>query len=217
MTATPSNPTLRPFWVAISFVNFTAALPMIELDLRQVDGTSPHHAESIACHALLAEIGRDQAHIICALGKVAGADVPRLSMPPAAGSPAAPPPPGPDIMLSRSPAPAEREEKPPHTHTLAQARLEVAAVLRDLLQGVPVDVTLTAPTYRKLLAVLEQANFDATKAELWKVAATLLGRVVGETQPLKESDGRAVLAFLERATPESLDMLFPVVPFPEAG
>jgi hypothetical protein len=269
MTAIPSNPTLRPFWVAISFVNFTAALPMIELDLRRVDGTSPHHAESIACHALLAEIGRDQAHIICALGKAAGADVPRISLPPASGNNAPPPPPGlgsntplppagREGLSPRTPArpkqgatppkekstasprevpptptqevvPPFREEKSPalsgeipptplqRADTLAQARLEVAGLRRDLLKGVPVDVQFTAPTLHKLKAALEQANFDPTLTELWNVATILLGRVVNDTYPLKEADARAVLAFLERASPERLDILFPVMPLQEAG
>lgn len=221
MTAIPSNPTLRPFWVATCFVNFSTALPMIELDLRQVDGTSPHHAESIACRALLAEIGREQAHIICALGKAATgvADVPRLPLPPASGNPAPPkeiPPPFHEEVLPALPAefaPTPRQR----ADTLAQARLEVAAIRRDLLKGLPVDIQFTAPTSHKLKAALERANFDPTPAELWNVATTLLGRVVSDTYPLKEADARAVLAFLERVAPERLDILFPVLPFEEAG
>lgn len=182
---------------------------MIELDLRRVEGTSDHHAESIACRMLLEEIGRTNAHIICALGKLevegAGQRNPQL---PTTLPPALPPVPG----GGKHTSPRALED------ALAEAKAEVANVRGQLLASLPRgDSQLGAPTYTKLKRALQAANFAVSEAELWNVASTLLGRVVSRVQPLKEADGRAVLAFLESATPERLDLLFPVTPLPEAG
>jgi hypothetical protein len=207
----PLTVDLRPFWVATTFVNYASALPMIELDLRRVEGTSEHHAEAIACRTLLEEIGRTNAHIICALGKPE-AEVEGQSTPlPPAVPPVAPPPP-PAIQEVKALSPRARAD------ALADAKEAVANVRGQLLSSLPRgDSGLGAPTYAKLKRALQAANFAVSEAELWNVASTLLGRVVSRVQPLKEADGRAVLAFLESATPEQLDLLFPVAPMPEAG
>jgi hypothetical protein len=212
MTTTNTNPTLRRFWVATTFVNYSSALPMVELDLRPVQGSSEHHAESIACRALLEEIGRTNAHIICALGKRdTEAGGPGTPMSSAAPPPVAPPPP-PSIQVIKQPSPRARAD------ALAEAKEEVANVRGQLLASLPkADSGLGAPTYAKLQRALKAANFAVSEAELWNVASTLLGRVVSRVQPLKEADGRAVLAFLEGATADRLDLLFPVAPVPEVG
>jgi hypothetical protein len=211
MTTTNTNPTLRRFWVATTFVNYSSALPMVELDLRPVQGSSEHHAEAIACRALLAEIGRTNAHIICALGKAdAEPDGQGIPLSPTSPTPVAPPPP--QLVQVKVPSPRARAD------ALAEAKEEVANIRGKLLAGIPgADSGLGAPTYAKLQRALKAANFAVSEAELWNVASTLLGRVVSRVQPLKEADGRAVLAFLETATADRLDLLFPVAPVPEVG
>lgn len=210
MLTDSSNASLRPFWVATAYANHAAPMPQVEVDLRRIEGTDAHHAESLACHALLQELNSPKVYIICALGKpdMAEAAGQRPPLPPAVPSPAPPP------------SPSENKRPSPRVlaDALAEAKAEVANVRGQLLASLPRgDSGLGAPTYAKLKRALQAANFAVSEAELWNVASTLLGRAVSRVQPLKEADGRAVLTFLESATPERLDLLFPVAPMPEAG
>lgn len=195
MTASTTNPTHHfPHWVATAYVNYSAALPMIETDLRRVHATSPHHAEAIACRALLEEIGL--AHIICAVGKPEQ----DAHIPPKEEAPAAPV------------APAAPPQETYHT-TLADVRAQIENLRGQITSTTSRQVNVvqvSIATYQKLEAALLAAKFEPGDAEIQNIATTLLGHPVTPKQPMREAEGRALLAFLENVQPALLDIIFPI-------
>lgn len=190
-----TNPTINPqrYWAAVSFINYSSPLPMIELDLRLVTATGIHQAEAIACRQLIDQIGKPHLHIICALAR------------PEQETPATSP-----EQITPASAPPQREI---FNTVLAKVRQEIANNVGQLAASVPRGgiVQLSAPTYKKLMTALANAGFAASDEELRNVATTLLGRPVTPKQTMKEAEGRGILAFLELegATSKTLDILFP--------